>query len=475
MALSTSNLVQLRYAVESTFGTLPTIGNNNLRMTGESLSFGITSDTSKEIRSDRQVSDLVLTGASASGGYNFELSYKEHDDLIEASLMGSWLGANDIAIASTTITLTNTITASAGTPFAGIQIGQTVKFSGFANAVNNQPFVVLTVTDTVITVTGTPFINEAAVATTFTSFGVTSGGAHALTFTSSLFATTPTLTASAGAPFANVVAGQSILISGMPTAGNNGLKKIVSKTSSLIIVLAAGSFTANEAGASAKVSSSRLTNGTTQRSFSIERSMQDIGQSFLYRGMTPSKMDFSFSSGAIATGGFDFVGKDSLRTAVSGPNYTQLNGTPVASDTYDVMNAVTGVGNVLENGVALAGTFIKSLKLMVDNKLRGRTAIGTLGNVSVGAGTFEVKGEIEVYLADGTMYDKFINNTASSISFSAQDGALNGYVFTVPKVKYSDAKVQAGGLDQDVVISMPFTGLMDPTTGKMLIIDRVGV
>jgi hypothetical protein len=467
MALATANLAQLRYIVESTYGTTPATGNsNNLRMTGESLTFAVTSETSKEIRADRQVTDLVLTGASASGGFNFEQSYKEYDDLYEGVLQGSWVGANDVTGISATITLTNTITASAGTPFAGIVVGQQVKFSGFTNAVNNQPFTVLTASATVITVSGTPFVNEGPSTVSFTSFGRTT-----LSCTTTLGTT---LTAATGAPFANVVAGQYILISGMPTAGNNGLKKVVSKTSSTVLVFAAATFPANETGATTTVSSSRLTNGTTQRSFTFEKSFTDIGQSFLYRGMTSSKMDLNFASGAIVTGTFDFLGKDSSRASVSGPNYTQLPGTPVASDTYDVTNAVTGVGNVLENGVTLAGTYIKSLKLSIDNKLRGRTAIGTLGNVSVGAGAVSVTGTIEVYLADGTMYDKFINNTATSISWTVQDGAGNGYALNLPKVKYSDAKVAAGATDTDCLISMPFTALMDATTGKELIIDRFG-
>ena len=162
------------------------------------------------------------------------------------------------------------------------------------------------------------------------------------------------------------------------------------------------------------------------------------------------------------------MGKDAIRS-----NDTCLPGTPVASQTYDVMNAVAGVGNVLEGGSPLAGTFIKSLKLSVDNKLRARDAISVLGAASIGSGTLEVSGDIEVYLADGAMYDKFINNTASSITWTASDGDKNGYAFTFPKVKFKDAKVQAGGLDQDVMLMIPFTALMDVTTGKTVIIDKL--
>jgi uncharacterized protein YceK len=85
-----------------------------------------------------------------------------------------------------------------------------------------------------------------------------------------------------------------------------------------------------------------------------------------------------------------------------------------------------------------------------------------------------VSGTMEVYLADGTLYDKFVTNTASSISWSAVDGAGNGYVFQLPKIKFSDAKVTGGALNSDAMLSIPFTALMDPVTGKTIIIDRVG-
>lgn len=396
MANASSNLAQLRYIVESSFGTIPVAGNpNNLRFNGESLAFAIQNDTSKEIRSDRQVTDLVQTGASASGGINFELSYKEFDTLLQAVFMGTWstFGTNGVSSAaavtinSTTGTLTWGSAPTGNDALSGLAVGQWIRLTAPSDAATGAYLKVASTTATTITVD----------------------------------AATP-----------------------IPGTGSRS----------------------NVAGCT--ISTSRLTNGTTSRSFTIERGLTDINQYFAYRGMSASKLSMSFASGSIVTGSFDFMGKDAVRGAS-----TQLPGTPVASQTYTPMNAVSGVGNILENGTALTGTFIKSLKFDIDNKLRGQTAIGTLGNVAVNAGTLEVKGEIEVYLANGTMYDKFINNTASAISWTMADSSGNGYALTLPKVKYSDAKVQAGGLDQDVMLAMPFTAMMDTTTGKTIILDRL--
>jgi len=397
MSLASSNLVQLRLIKEVTFGTIPGTGNpNNFRMTGESLAFALQKESSKEIRSDRQVTDVILVGASASGGANFELSYKEYDTMIEACLQGPWSVYVTLGVGTP---LSLTIDSTAGTLLAGVA----------------------------------PTGNDA---------------------------------------FSTLAVGQWFRLTAPSDLANGAFLKIAAKTSTLITVDTSTPIpgTGSRAVGASSIATSRLTNGVTQRSFSIEKGFTDVTQYFAYRGMVPSKMSMDFKSGSIVTGSFDFVGRDSVRS-----NTTQMPGTPVASQTYDVMNAVAGVGNVLENGAALSGTFIKSLKFSQDNKLRGQTAIGVLGNAGIGSGTFEVTGEIEVYLADGTLYDKFLNNTASSLTFTAKDTTSGyGYAFTFPKVKYSDAKVQAGGLDQDVLLAMPFTALMDTTTSKVLLIDRLG-
>lgn len=399
MPNATSNRVALRYILETTYGATPVAGNpSNLRFTGESLAFAIQTDSSKEIRSDRQVTDLIQVGASASGGVNIEASYKEYDTLLQAVLMSAWnvygtLGVSaavTLAIDSTLGTLTASVAPAGVDAFANIAVGQFIRLVAPADAANGAILKVLSKTTTALTI--------------------------------------------------------AILATPIPGAGNRA------------------------AVAACTISTSRLTNGSTQRSFSVEKGLLDVNQFFTFRGMNASKLSLSFTSGAIVTGSVDFMGKDSLRGTV-----TAMPGTPVASAAYDVVNAVSGVGTLLEAGLPLAGTFIKSLKLDIDNKLRGQTAIGVLGFAGILPGTIAVSGEMEVYLADGALYDKFINNTASSITWTMKDSAGNGYAITLPKIKYSDAKIVAGGLDQDVMLSMPFTALMDTTTNQTIFLDRFGV
>jgi hypothetical protein len=50
---------------------------------------------SEEIRRDRQVTDIIRTGARAEGDVNFELSYGSFDKLLEGALMSRWVTAGD--------------------------------------------------------------------------------------------------------------------------------------------------------------------------------------------------------------------------------------------------------------------------------------------------------------------------------------------------------------------------------------------
>lgn len=397
MPLADTSRTQLSYIDEAAaFGVIPVAGNpNNLRMTGESLKFALQTDSSKEIRPDRQKPDIILTGAAANGGFNFELSYNEYDTLLQAALQGTWVvyGTNGVgSVFSGTYTV-NTITAGVApigaNAFTTLAQGQWFQLNAPGN-VNDKKYC-------------------------------------------KVHASTP--------PTATVVTldASTPLVANGPTAG---------------------SF----------LTASRLTNGVVQRSFTLQKAFTDINQFFAYRGMTAAKMSLSLQSGSIVTGAFDFMGKDCVRLGA-----TQMPGAPVASKAFEMMNAVSGVGNILEGGVALAGTFIKKLDFGIDNSLRGRDAIGTLGAVSIGSGTIDLQGSIEVYLADGTLYDKFTNNVSTSLSFRIADAAGNGYIVTLPHVEYKDAAVNAGAINQDAMLAMPWEALMDPVTGKTIIVDRVGV
>lgn len=301
---------------------------------------------------------------------------------------------------------------------------------------------------------------------------LTAGTGGEQTITASFATPENTITASTGTPFTNVVAGQWIKVSGAANAANNGYMRVLSKTSATVIVV--DKPLATEASvANVKVSTSRLVNGTTQRSFSIEKLFADVNQYFVYRGMVVSTLNLSLQTGSMVTGSVEFMGKDGERKTV-----TSMPGSVAASQDYEVMNAVAGVGAIRENGVALSNsTFISSLSLTISNNLRGQEAVGVLGNAGVGSGSLDVNGSMEVYFADGSLYDKMVQNQATSLDWTVFDktnGTGGGYAFNLPRVKFTQAQVMAGAMNQDVKLMVNYEALRDPVTNAQIIIDRFG-
>lgn len=230
-------------------------------------------------------------------------------------------------------------------------------------------------------------------------------------------------------------------------------------------------------GATAKVSTSRLSNGVTQRSFSIEKNSTDTGEFFLYRGMTASRMNLSLATASRTTVDFDFMGKDSVAD-----DSTALPGTKQNSEGYQIMSGVSGsVCTLWYGGAPLAGTFISSLSMSYDNALRMQNALCSLGAVGIGSGTIAVELTAEIFFASGrAFYDEFLNNVNKEVAFTCFDVEGNGYVFTLPVANVSSYSVTAGSKDADLMASVTFTGLMDLATadpnlrGKVLLIDRIG-
>lgn len=282
--------------------------------------------------------------------------------------------------------------------------------------------------------------------------------------------TTSVVVTGAGSPFSNVVAGQWFRMAANASTGNNGWWQVTSAVNGTTINVASG-LTAGTTTGTGLVQTARLTNGTSQTSFSIERNNADLTLFSNFRGMTPARLSLNLTPGQILTGSLSFMGKDAQATVGT----TNMPGTSNASATNGVYNSVSNVFNVLEGGAALTNTYVRSLQVNVDNSLRGQTAIGTLGNIGIGAGQSVITGTMELYFADATYLNKFVNNTASSLSVRVASSSTGiGYVLTFPNIKYSDGGTPTPGANQDVSLSLPFQALRDTTTGAQILIDRGG-
>lgn len=158
-----ANRVKMSYRKEVTFGVFDNTGNlKQLRFASESFSQKATTDTSKEIRDDRQVPDVQRLKVNASGDISSPLSYGTFDELMQIAMFSSaWAGGASVSgtIYSVTagsgqFTITRAsgdFTAGGGTTFVA---NQWIRTRGFANGSNNGIGKVVSVTTTTIVVKG---------------------------------------------------------------------------------------------------------------------------------------------------------------------------------------------------------------------------------------------------------------------------------------------------------------------------------
>ncbi len=268
-----------------------------------------------------------------------------------------------------------------------------------------------------------------------------------------------------GSGFPVVVPGQWIKVAGFTTAANNGFFRVVSRTTAKIVI--EGALVDEAAGASVTIKSGgMLRNGTTTKSFVLEKKFADITQFLSYTGMMVGDYSLDFEAGAVLKGAFGFQGK-----SVTPAQATVGTGAAVAASTTGIMNAVNNILGIRRGATAWTAK-ISKLGLALKNNLRAQKAVGSLGAVGVGSGRCEVTGSLSVYFEDASFYTDYVQNNAFLLSFRAQDNAGNAYVFTLPKVKLTDANIVAGGPDADVMVEGSYQALKDPTTLITVQIDR---
>lgn len=322
-------------------------------------------------------------------------------------------------------------------------------------------------------------IIESALQSAFAAFG-TKGVSTAFTGTFTATTITATVAPTGTSAFTTLKKGQFFRVNGSGTANDDKVLRVslVTAPTTTVITLDASTPAVVATGsATTTISTSRLVNGNTQSSFTIERQSPDVGEYWAYTGMTPSSLDVNISAGARSTLSFNFMGKGLTRKTGS----TNMPGTIAASKGYEIHSGVSGPSCLIwVDGAPLVGTYAQSLTFTYDNTLREQTAICNLDAIGMGSGTIAATGTMEIYFNSGALYDKFATNTNVAVTFSTLDNDGNGYIVTLPKVNFSKVSTAAGGKDSDMMLSLEFTALddrgnADATLRNLIQIDRVGV
>lgn len=254
---------------------------------------------------------------------------------------------------------------------------------------------------------------------------------------------------------AGFVANQWVKISGFVTTANNGWRKIVSVDPDEMI-LSHGDMVNEIAGELITITmGSQILNGVVAPvSFNIERQYKDLGSNVfsLFTGMCITSMSLDVPADAAIKGSLVFTGsKEESKAASLGSGYKNASSTKI-------MTGANHVDKIFENAAEIG---LLRFSLNVNNNLRSRLQVGTLGITGVGTGSMEITGALSVYFNNNTLFDKYLNQDKTSLVIAVQDGVGNGYVIEIPSVKITNGSRQAGGLNTDVVGEFEWQGFID--------------
>lgn len=275
----------------------------------------------------------------------------------------------------------------------------------------------------------------------------------------------------ASSGFPAFVVGQWIVVKGFTTNGSKFFGKVVTATSAKV-TLTGVTLTTEAAGASVTVASdANIRNGTTATSYVLESDFADLGSTFFtHNGMRVGGMAINAASGAIITGSYSFMGGVTTVNASS-----QGTGAAVAAPTNQILSAQSHIGALYEGTTLtpVSGVFFKKFDFNLANNLRNQEAVANLYPVGIGSGTVDVTMDIDAYFSNTTLYNKFLNATATGLALRL-DGADGGsYVLEIPRVKFTQGDVTPGGINTDIMVSMKATAYLHPTLGYTVQITKL--
>ena len=207
-----------------------------------------------------------------------------------------------------------------------------------------------------------------------------------------------------------------------------------------------------------------LKTGTTRRSFSIQRKFADLStpEFHTYTGCEFNTVAIAVSPNAMVTTTFGVIGRD-LSLATS----------EIASSTFsaDAGNSPfdSFTGSISEGGSSIAT--VTSVEFTLENGIEPLFSVGSQTTNRPSIGRSRVTGTLTTYFDSKSLYEKFLNETSSSITLTLTDLDGNSYEFDFSNVKYNSGQPDVSG-EGTVTVAMDFIALYDDTDDSQIKITR---
>ena len=194
----------------------------------------------------------------------------------------------------------------------------------------------------------------------------------------------------------------------------------------------------------------------------IEDGALDVSEYRQFTGCAVDQMSISIAPNQMVNTTFSMIGKDMTQAA------TSLDASPTAAAGGQPFDSYSG--SLSEGGSA--ANIVTALDFTVTNSLSPTFVVGSASTPQLEYGRCNIEGTVSVYYEDEVLINKFLNETASTLSVTVDDPTTgSGMTFLFPEVKYNGASVPVSN-PQSRIITMPFVAIYDATESTNLKITK---
>lgn len=208
--------------------------------------------------------------------------------------------------------------------------------------------------------------------------------------------------------------------------------------------------------------------GITRQSFTFIRRFADLDAGSkpfqIIKGCEIAAFQMTVAANAIVTASFTVFGQG-LSAALDLGTLGTPTYPPVS--TTAPLDSFTGV--IKEGGSTVA--VVTEVSINLQNGIESRFVVGKKDSIRPSLGRSNLTGQITAYFDNSTLFEKFVNEEASSLEFTLPDAAGNNLTFILPRVKYTGAPPNVSG-EGPITLAMPFQATLDPVSGTNIIIRR---
>lgn len=185
----------------------------------------------------------------------------------------------------------------------------------------------------------------------------------------------------------------------------------------------------------------------------LEKGFTDISQYFPYTGVRINSANFQINAQGLLTASFDVIGKGLGTVAGS-----SLDGTP----TDPAHEAVVHHDATLIEEGGSATTQLLGLDLTVTNNIDdSRYRVGSNQRVSAPEGRGEVSGTATFLFEDLTIYNKWLNETSTSLELKFAAPSTDIFWIDMPSVIYTGDAAPKIETPQGIVVAPTFRAIYD--------------